>query len=203
MYMMQFKGDTTTKNLTSLSHGRFPTYKNADRVVPNEFKMTGYCDTKGMVYADTWTVKLFGLENIFGYGNTYINNMIIGSDNYIYTTTDDTITDTSKYTKIGSNPITPTSSSVSKKGYISNVIGTSNSGYFPKAVSGSESTYFCDYAMINSGNRVPCTSGHSNAEFLNNGGLGMFAIVTISLRASKQDSESSIVDLGVGRMMYM
>lgn len=203
MYMMQFKGDATTKNLTSLSQGRFPTYKNADRVVPDDFKRTGYCDKLGMVYADGWTVKLFGLENVFGYGNTYFNNMIIGSDNYIYTTTDDTITDTSKYTKIGANPITPASSGASKKGYISNVIGTSNSGFFPKAVNGSDSTYLCDYAMINSGNRVPCSSGHANTEFLNGGGLGMFSIVTISVRNSKQDSETSIVDLGVGRLMYL
>ena len=161
MYVLQFRG-----NLDSQRAVGYGNSNSGDEL------QTGRSNTKGMNYADNTVVKLFGLEDIWGNVYQFVNNFAVSNSGHIMTTTDDTITDTSKY-----NDVYTYGYSNETYGFASECIGNSELGFYPIYESnhvGSTYTYFCDFYSFNKydGLVVGC---HYNGSA--NGGLFYFASV--------------------------
>lgn len=103
-------------------------------------------------------VKLFGLEDLWGAANQFVNNIYIEPKSYkVLTTTDDSVISVDDYIKHGSVNVLQNDS-----GYVRDVVGNCISGFLPifKSGTGSSSTYFCDYASIGDG--YLAVGGYSN-----------------------------------------
>ena len=148
MYLLQFKGNLNSQSTVG--------YGNSDGYVGN----TGRSDTKGMIYGDTNVVKLFGIEDIWGNIYQLINNYYSDNNWHITTTTDDTITDRTKYTDQGSYGTMYETS----RGYPTDCMGTTEAGFTGTYgnYNGSTSTYFCDFAAFDSV-RVPMVGGNNRS----------------------------------------
>ena len=145
MYILQFRGNLNSQ--TALGYG---SCFNA-----SWWHDTGVTNDKGMTYGITEkgnnpeenTVKLFGIEDIWGHKRVILNNVYTcGKKPTLYATTDDTIDDLTMYTNCGDLLNTNGTSYI--QGYMNDCIGTSDGGFAPTKCSGSSSTYFCDYGMI-------------------------------------------------------
>ena len=146
MYVLQYKGNLNSQN----THG----YGLCKGSVQN----TGSGNTKGVMYGTTGTgnpLKLFGLEDVWGNIFHFINNYYSSNSYHVTTTTDDTITDTSKYTDRGSY-----GGSNSSSGYVTDCMGTTEAGFTGTygSYNGSDTTYFCDHAGFYAG-AVPYAGG--------------------------------------------
>ena len=109
---------------------------------------SGQCNSKGMCYGTTSTtqpMKLFGLENLWGNVYQFISGLYCDSSRNLLTTTDNfgVSTSSSAWEYSVSSGVT---SNIS--GYMSVVQGTDHGGFVAKAVNGSSTTYFCDYALL-------------------------------------------------------
>ena len=134
MYILQFKGNLNSQYTIGTGF-----------VTGTDPNNSGWANTNGMIYGDTNVVKLFGIENIWGNGSQVITNVYINNNFYIMTTTDDNITDVSKYTNrryFGG--------SASSAGLFTDCIGTTETGFIGTYgnLNGSTSTYFCDVCSI-------------------------------------------------------
>ena len=134
MYVLQFKGNLDSQ--TTVGTG----YVDYDRKAN-----TGRANSNGMIYGDNNVAKLFGIEDIWGNALQVVNNYYSNSSYHITTTTDDTITDVSKYTDHGYY-----GARILSNGYAENCIGNTEVGFTAPygSYSGSSSTYFCDYAKF-------------------------------------------------------
>ena len=148
MYLLQFKGNLNSQSTVG--------YGNSDGYVGN----TGRSNTKGMIYGDTSVVKLFGIEDIWGNIYQLINNYYSDNNFHITTTTDDTITDRTKYIDQGSYGSTYETS----RGCPTDCMGTTEAGFTGTYgnYNGSTSTYFCDFAAFDSV-RVPMVGGNNRS----------------------------------------
>lgn len=136
MYTLQYKGSLNSQSV----HGQ----GYSDSVI----HASGGGNTKGLMYGATNTgsvLKIFGIEDLWGNAWQIINNFYVTSGFHIATTTDDTITDTSKYTDRGSF-----GGSATADGYITDVLGTSETGFIGSYgnYKGSGTTYFCDTCSV-------------------------------------------------------
>lgn len=176
MYVLQFKGNLDSQ--TTVGRG-YVSYSGTTN--------TGRANTNGMNYGDGNVAKLFGIEDIWGNVLQFVNNYYANSNYHITTTTDDTITDTSKYTDHGSYG----SSSSSSNGYATDCIGNTEVGFTAPygAYNGSTSTYFCDLADFNS-NYVPFVGGHyGNSDYA---GIFLFGV------GYRRDETDSVVGSRLG-----
>ena len=101
------------------------------------------------MYGSTSTtthVKFLGIEDFWGNCYYWVDGICSSSYNILTYYKNMTGTDS------GANYQFSCASGVTSdiKGYVSNVVGTNHGGFVPKAISGSSSTYYTDYAILNS-----------------------------------------------------
>lgn len=136
MYLLNFRG-----NLDSQSCVGIGLEDNLNLI------NTGACNTNGLMYGDTTKLghmKLFGLENLWGYSKTMLEGCICDCDTgNIYLATDGFNDEYSGYENIGK--LYPNELLY---GFVSDVNASDKLGFLPSAFDGSESTYFCDYVRI-------------------------------------------------------
>ena len=150
MYILQYKGNLDSQNV----HGW--------GLCAGDTRASGSGNTKGVMFGSSNTgqpIKLFGLEDTWGNVYQFVNNYYSNSNYHVTTTTDDTITDTSKYTDRGSY-----GGSSYTSGYPTDCMGTTEAGFTGTYgnYNGSSSTYFCDYADFGA-NHVPIVGGYYGA----------------------------------------
>jgi hypothetical protein len=108
---------------------------------------TGYTNDKGMDWGETTGkdhMKLFGLEDFWGNVYEWIDGYFSDSSRNIKTATENFNDTGSNYTARG----VAASANVSWN-YMNNCVGDTHSGFTPTSTSGSETTYFCDSALLN------------------------------------------------------
>lgn len=107
---------------------------------------TGGTNTKGMDYgttSQTQQMKLFGLEDFWGNVWEFIDGIYSDSSYNILTATENFNDTGSGYTNRGSSGFSSNTGN-----WISDVQGTSETGFIIKGTSGSSSTYYCDYGDL-------------------------------------------------------
>lgn len=146
MYLLQFGGNPDSGNMLGLGVCR--DYSRAHST-------TGGVETPTAgVGGHTGDIALFGITQIYGNLRQIINGVVIHplslqSKCKFFTSTDDTssidVTDNG-CTDYEISGVLGDYDKINSQGYISDIIGTSEGGFLPIGVSGSSSTYFCDYA---------------------------------------------------------
>lgn len=110
--------------------------------------ITGGTNTRGMDFGETTgkvQMKLFGLEDFWGNIREWVDGLFCNSNREILIGTDgfnDTGAGYNNYGKGADQNI---------GGYLSKVQGTSEKGFIAKEVSGSQTTFFSDYAHLGAG----------------------------------------------------
>jgi hypothetical protein len=136
MYVLKYKSLNSQSKV-----GRGFVYGNSAQ------KSTGGTETKGMDWGETTGkdhMKLFGLEDFWGNVWEWIDGYFSDGSRNIKTATENFNDTGSNYTARG----VAASSNVSWN-YMNNCVGDTHSGFTPTSTSGSETTYFCDYATLN------------------------------------------------------
>lgn len=106
---------------------------------------TGGTNTKGMDWGETTgklQMKLFGLEDFWGNIWEWIDGLVTNSTRDILTATTNFNNDGTGYTNNGQGATADIGN------YMSKPQGTTKTGFIAKEVSGSATTYFCDYAYL-------------------------------------------------------
>ena len=150
MYILQYKGNLDSQNV----HGW--------GLCDGNTRASGSGNSKGVMFGSNNTgqpIKLFGLEDTWGNVYQLVNNYYSNGNYHVTTTTDDTITDTSKYTDRGSYGGSSYSS-----GWPTDCMGTTEAGFTGTYgnYNGSSSTYFCDSAYFHADD-VPLVGGYYGA----------------------------------------
>lgn len=112
---------------------------------------TGGTDKKGMDFGETTgklQMKLFGLEDFWGNVRELIDGLFINSTRNILTATENFNDTGAEYVDHGQG------ATANISGYMSKIQGSSDTGFITKEGSGSETTYFCDFAHLNA-SRLP------------------------------------------------
>jgi hypothetical protein len=152
-------------------------------------KSTGGTETKGMDWGETTGkdhMKLFGLEDFWGNVNEWIDGYFSDSSRNIKTATENFNDTGSNYTARGVAAFANVSWN-----YMNNCVGDTHSGFTPTSTSGSETTYFCDGAVLNA-SCLPRFGGR----WLDASSAGAF-LLSVSYSASRTDAA-----LGA-RLMYV
>lgn len=177
MYLLKYK------NLNSQSAvGRGYVDGNSAAIV------TGGTNAKGMDFGETTgkqQMKLFGLEDFWGNIYEWIDGIFSDSSRNILTATDGFNDTGSGYTNNGQGA----SSNIGN--YMSKPQGGTKTGFIAKEVSGSDSTYFCDYADLYA-SRIACFGGMW-------GNVSYAGAFRLYVNASASDSYSHFG----GRLMYL
>lgn len=144
MYLLKYKN---LDSQTAVGQG----YVNGSSAVS-----TGGTNTNGMDYgttSQTQQMKLFGLEDFWGNVWEFIDGIYSDSSYNILTTTENFNDTGSGYTNRGSSGFSSNTGN-----WISDVQGTSETGFIIKGTSGSSSTYYCDYGYLYA-SRLACFGG--------------------------------------------
>ena len=139
MYILKYKN---LDSQTAVGRGY------VDNSPSSSTKQTGGTNTRGMDFGETTgkqQMKLFGLEDFWGNIYEWIDGIYCDSNRHILTATDGFNDSGSNYTDQGLGASTNLSS------YMSKPQGTSETGFVAKEVSGSTTTYFCDYGYLFAG----------------------------------------------------
>lgn len=117
---------------------------------------TGYGDTNGMYYgykaSGGDSMKFMGLENFIGNTNEHVdgilyvpeNSTVLISDNSVFNDTGDGYIYSIPYTNLSAN------------GYIKATLGEQLGAFLPSEVSGTSSTYYCDYHTRSASTDILC-----------------------------------------------
>ena len=154
MYLLQYEGDRNVRYTHGISYSR----RGSDSL-----PYTGSANTLGMMYGSTSSscaTKLFGIEDLYGYKDTHVDNLYINSYGWITTTTDDNISNVDNYTVIAYS-----GTGTWAQGRMTTCIGTTDCGFLPPggSLNGSTSTYFCAYAIVGSSYSI-ATGGSYNSD---------------------------------------
>jgi hypothetical protein len=107
---------------------------------------SGQTNSNTFCYGSTSTtqvMKFLGIENMWGNVRQWLDGFYCDSSRNA-TVAWKSFSDTgSGYTNGGSTGFTSNTNN-----YISSVLGTNNGGFFPNGLSGSSTTYFCDYGRV-------------------------------------------------------
>lgn len=106
---------------------------------------TGGTNTKGMCFgsnSQTEQMKLFGIEDFYGNLVQWVGGLYCSSSSHILTATENYNITGSGYTD---NGLHDSGLSSEYKGYITKIMGTTETGFYPKVTSGSNTTYYCDW----------------------------------------------------------
>ena len=148
MYLLKYKN---LNSQTAVGYG----YANGNSASIS----TGGTNAKGMDYGETTgklQMKLFGLEDFWGNVWEFIDGIYSDSSRNILTATENFNDTGSGYTNQGASGF-----SSDTGGYMSKVQGTSEKGFVLKEASGSETTYYSDYALVYA-SRLACFGGYWN-----------------------------------------
>ena len=179
MYILKYKN---LDSQTTLGRG------NVDNSSSSSPKQTGGTNTKGMDFGETTgklQMKLFGLEDFWGNIYEWIDGIYCDSNRHILTATDGFNDSGNNYTDQGQG------ASANLSNYMSKPQGTSETGFVAKEVSGSATTYFCDYGTLYAVGLAAFGGDWDDASY-----AGAFPLVVYS-SASAANS-----DVG-GRLMYL
>lgn len=116
---------------------------------------TGGTNTKGMDYGESGgltQMKLFGLEDFWGNIYEWIDGLFCNANYHILTASENFNDTGSGYEDQGQG------ATANIGNYMSKPQGTTKTGFIAKEVSGSASTYFCDYAVLYASG-LPCFGG--------------------------------------------
>jgi len=130
---------------------------------------TGGTNAKGMDFGETTgklQMKLFGLEDFWGNVHEWIDGLVSTSTWNMLTTTDNFNDTGAGYMDNGQG------ASANIGNYMSKPQGTTKTGFIAKEVTGSGSTYFCDYASLYSSCVASFGSGWGDAS-----GAGAFCLL--------------------------
>ena len=177
MYLLKYKN---LDSQTAVGQG----YVNGSSAIS-----TGGTNTKGMDYgttSQTQQMKLFGLEDFWGNVWEFIDGIYSDSSYNILTATENFNDTGSGYTNRGSSGF-----SSNTGGWTSKVQGTSEKGFVLKEASGSETTYYSDYAYVYA-SRLACFGGNGS----NRAVAGAF-LLYVDISASTSISRFS------ARLMYL
>lgn len=178
MYLLKYKN---LNSQTALGYG----YANGNSASIS----TGGTNAKGMDYGETTgklQMKLFGLEDFWGNVYEFIDGIFSDSSRNILTATENFNDTGGGYTNQGASGF-----SSNTGGWMSKVQGTSEKGFVLKEASGSETTYYSDYAIVFA-SRLTCFGGSWN--YGANAGAFYF-----NVNCSASDSNSYIS----ARLMYL
>lgn len=162
MYCLQFRGNLNTQS--ALGIGRLQSIDN----------LTGKANYDGVLYGTTDpydSTKLFGLEDIYCMLDHIPDGYGIDEEGYVVTATDNFNENFSGYTRQYQVSFYGTE----VYGFISDVVGTSEVGFFPIGFDGSSSTYFSDmtyFASIPYPQKIHASVGGNEGM---NGYQGMFS----------------------------
>lgn len=112
-------------------------------------------------------MSFFWIQNFWGNAYQFIGGMKTNSSRQLMTIVDGLASINEADFTLQNTPVL--SSNLS--GYISDVVGTSETGFFPQACSGSATTYWCDYGYVNA-SLFPRFGGYYN----NGDRAGCFAL---------------------------
>ena len=149
---------------------------------------TGGTDKKGMDFGETTgklQMKLFGLEDFWGNIREWIDGLFSNSTRNILTATENFNDTGANYVDNGQG------ATANISGYMSKIQGSSETGFITKEASGSETTYFCDYATLTASCLPDFGGGWNSASY-----AGAFYL---SVNAFTSSSDAH---LG-GRLMYL
>lgn len=148
--IMAFYQYTYIQALYVLKYGNLNSQQALGRgyVGGSSAQTTGATNTKGMCYGSSSTtdrVKLFGLEDFWGNVYQWLSGLYSNDSRALMTTTDNfgTITTPSNWEYVVASGVSDIS------GWVSKVQGGNNSGFVVKEASGSATTFFCDYDILN------------------------------------------------------
>lgn len=141
-------------------------YGRGDTSITAYHTSTGRLNTRGLFFGNTSAVKVFGMEDFWGYHHKSVMGMVIPSNAYKVKITPGTHdgsttvgfnTNGSGYINIG---VTITSPSSNNRGFVSKM-STFDYGRLPIAFAGSSTTYEGDgvYVMNSSSTRIPGNGG--------------------------------------------
>lgn len=101
-------------------------------------------------------VKLFGIEDFWGNAWEWVDGLVSDSSRNILTANSDFNDSGSGYTNNGNGGVT----SDIGRSYLSKPQGSTKAGFVAKAVGGSASTYFCDFAYLYASSAAIFGGGH-------------------------------------------
>lgn len=122
----------------------------------NEYKSTGLENKSGMYYGEATEIrkaKFMGIEDIWGKVNYWIDGLYIDSNWKLYTATDNFNSDGVGYTLQGSIPANVNAT------FISEVVGTTELGFYPSRGDATRTTDYCDTSFIVNTRYVHDTGG--------------------------------------------
>ena len=139
LYLLAYKN---LNSQTALGYG----YANGNSGKTN----TGGTNTKGMIFGETGgkqQVCFLGIEDFYGNIWQWVDGMFHNGSYQVTVTPDNkTFNDNgSGFKNVGKFISSGT------EGYASKVAHTNEGGFFPMEASGSETTYYCDYGLVNPG----------------------------------------------------
>lgn len=139
MYLLKYK---SLNSQTALGYG----YVGAGS--GGSAQTTGATNTNGMCYGSTSSqtdrMKIYGIEDFGGNLLQWVGGLYCSSSSHILTATENYNTTGDGYTD---NGLHDSGSSSSYSGYITKVMGTTETGFYPKVTSGSNTTYYCDWSI--------------------------------------------------------
>lgn len=149
LYVIQFK------NLDSQSALGYSWCNQSD------YSTGGGLNAKGMYYgtATSGQMKFLGIEDFYGSRRTWIDGAYTGKKTL--TIADVTSSDMA-YNGSGANYITAGYSGLTTGGYIKSIIGSNLAGFTPTNISGSATTYYCDYSNFYSYSVLYFGGSHGN-----------------------------------------
>ena len=159
MYCLQFRGRLDSQ--TEVGTGTNESTMNS--------ASGGTANTLGLIYGTTSAVnhtKLFGLEDIYSGHFQFVDGCMLDSSGNVLTATDGFNNEGSGYTNRGNV-------ASAGSGYMNSVVGSSELGFFPTAMDGSSSTYFCDFATLRYGCFMAVGKAFINR---NNSEMGIFGM---------------------------
>ncbi|MCM3488768.1 hypothetical protein M3689_05535 [Alkalihalophilus marmarensis] len=136
-----------------------------------EYASTGGTNNKGMFYGSTLDeqMKFLGIEDYWG-------NKLCWIDGLFYSTNRDMLIGLGNFNDTGSGYTNHGHSGFASDtgGYVDAIQGGNQTGFIPKAVTGSGTTYYADYGNVGAG-RIPYFGGHQ-ANGDNAGGFYLYSI---------------------------
>lgn len=120
---------------------------------------TGGTNTKGLVYGESGGKQqmcFLGIEDFWGNMYQFVDGMKLNGYNIMVATNNKSFNDSaSGYENVGTT-------SYLNGGRIDKVAHTNKGGFFPMSISGSDTTYYCDYGYAGSGYFGYCGGAWSN-----------------------------------------
>lgn len=152
---------------------------------------TGGQNEKGIFYGDAFglhQMRFLGIEDLWGNYHQWLDGIVTDTINVkVGTDVSNDIGD--GFTAYDDYP-------VDGHGYVSDIAGTTELGFFPKAYSGSQTTYYCDMAIVDPSSAAIYGSHSASNPNTTSSSDGLFSL------SINQNSESSSASISA-RLIYL